>query len=154
MTYMCEFSKRSTQPTMCVRTRSAVQDLPEILGKVYGTIAQYFGSQGLQPIGPPYVGYFNMDMQDLDLEIGFPVAKTIQGEGDISTGEIPEGNYATSLYTGPYSEIGPAYTALTKWVEEQGYKSAGVAYELYLNNPALTPPEKLQTQILFPLESV
>ena len=154
MTYLCELSKRSTQPTMSVRTRSAVQDLPELLGKVYGKIAQYLGALGAQPIGPPYVGYFNMDMQDLDLEIGFPVSQAIQGEGDIQSSEIPEGQYATCLYTGPYSDIEPAYIALTQWIENQGYQTTGVAYELYLNDPAQTSLEELQTQILFLLESV
>jgi effector-binding domain-containing protein len=137
---------------MSVRTRSAVQDLPELLGKVYGKIAQYLGSHGAQPIGPPYVGYFNMDMQDLDLEIGFLASQVIQGQGDIQSSEIPEGQYATCLYTGPYSDIGPAYTALTQWVETQGSQTTGVAYELYLNDPAQTAPEELQTQILFLLE--
>ena len=154
MTFKCELSKRAAQPTMSVRTRSAVQDLPEILGEIFGKIAQYLGVQGAQPIGPPYVGYYNMDMQDLDLEIGFPVSQAIQGEGDIQSSAIPEGQYATCLYTGPYSDIEPAYIALTQWVEEQGHQTAGAAYELYLNDPAQTAPGKLQTQILFLLESV
>jgi effector-binding domain-containing protein len=139
---------------MSVRTRSAVQDLPQLLGKVYGKVAQYLGTQGVQPIGPPYVGYYNMDMQDLDLEIGFPVAQVIQGQGDVQSSEIPEGQYATCLYTGPYSDIGLAYTALTQWVDTQGSETTGVAYELYLNDPAQTAPEELQTQILFLLERI
>jgi len=131
-----------------------VQDLPELLGKVYGKIGQCLGAHGAQPIGPPYVGYFNMDMQDLDLEIGFPVSQAIQSEGDIQSSEIPEGQYATCLYTGPYSDIEPAYIALTQWIENQGYQTTGVTYELYLNDPAQTSLEELQTQILFLLESV
>ncbi len=154
MNFKCELSKRSAQPTMSVRTRSAVQDLPELLGKVYGKIAQYLGTLGAQPIGPPYVGYYNMDMQDLDLEIGFPVSQVIQGQGDIQYSEIPEGQFATCLYTGPYSDIEAAYIALTQWVETQGHQTTGVAYELYLNDPAQTTPEELQTQILFLLERV
>jgi effector-binding domain-containing protein len=32
-----------------------------------------------------------------------------------------------------------------------GYTATGVAYEIYLNEPSDTPPEKLKTQIAFPL---
>jgi hypothetical protein len=31
----------------------------------------------------PYVAYHNMDMQNLDIEIGFPVAKELESKNDI-----------------------------------------------------------------------
>ena len=40
--------------------------------KPWSTILQYAGQMGVQPSGPPFVAYYNLDMQDLDLEIGFP----------------------------------------------------------------------------------
>jgi effector-binding domain-containing protein len=92
-----------------------------------------------------------MDMQDLDVEIGFPVARELPGRGDIRAGEIAGGKAATCLYTGPYEDIGQPYEALSQWMEENGYEPTGVAYEMYLNDPQETPPEELQTQIMFPL---
>jgi effector-binding domain-containing protein len=90
-------------------------------------------------------------MQDLDLEIGFPVSGELPDRGNIQAGEIPGGKVATCLYTGPYSGIAPAYTAFSEWIEANGYQPTGVAYEVYLNDPDETPPEELQTQIAFPL---
>lgn len=152
MTYPCELLEKPAQPTLAIRTRTAVSDLPAVLGKAYGAIASYLGEIGEQPAGPPFAAYHNMDMQNLDVEIGFPVAKSLPVRGDIQVGEIQGGQYAACLYTGPYGDIEPAYKALSAWIEEQGHKPTGVAYELYLNDPALFPPEELQTQILFPLE--
>jgi len=93
-----------------------------------------------------------MDMQDLDVEIGFSVAKALEGKGDIQTSEIPGGKLGYALHTGRYGDIAPAYDSLTQFVKEQGYEPTGVAYEFYLNDPGETPQEQLQTQIVFPLK--
>ena len=152
MTNKCELIERSSVATVFVRTRSAVQDLPGLMPGIYAQIAQYIGEIGGQPADPPYAAYYNMDMQDLDIEIGFPVSESLSGKGDIQIGEIAGGSYAASIHVGPYNEIAPAYSALTEWVEGEGHKTTGVAYEIYLNDPAEIPPEKLQTQILSPLD--
>jgi len=94
-----------------------------------------------------------MDMQDLDVEIGFPVSKSLPSKHDIKASEIPGGQVATCLHTGPYSKIEPAYNALSQWMKENGYEATGVAYEMYLDDPAETPPQELKTQILFPLQT-
>jgi effector-binding domain-containing protein len=94
-----------------------------------------------------------MDMQDLDVEAGFPVTRRIASKGDIRASETSGGKVATCLYTGPYSEIEPAYTALSQWIKDNGYEAAGVAYETYLNDPDQTSPEELKTQIAFLLRT-
>jgi len=152
MGYKCEVKEKKAQPVLSVRTKSAVQDLPQVLGKYYGAIAQYLGELGENPAGPPYVAYYNKDMQNLDIEIGFPVSKNLTGKEDIKMSEIPSGRFASCLYTGPYNEIEPAYNELTNWIEEKGYESTGVAYEIYLNDPSQTPPEDLKTEIYFLLK--
>ena len=153
MSYQFEVKEQPAQKTLSIRTRAAVQDLPQVFGDGYGAIAQYLGELGEQPIGPPFAAYYNMDMDNLDVELGFPVARPLPGQAKIKAGEIPGGQVATCLYTGPYSDIEPAYNDLMKWMEDNGYASTGVCYELYLNDPAETPPAELQTQIIFPLKS-
>ena len=100
------------------------------------------------------MAYYNMDMQDLDIEIGFPVSRVLPDKAEVQTSEIPAGKHATCLYTGPYEGLPPAYEALTAWIQAHGYEPTGVAYEHYLNDPATTLPEALQTQIAFPLKAV
>ncbi len=152
MTYECEMKEQAAQPVLSVRTRTAVENLPQALGQAYGVIAQYLSELGLQPAGPPFAGYFNMDMQDLDVEIGFPVAVQIEGKGDIKNSEIPAGKVAVKLFKGSYSDIEPAYNELMEWITREGREATGIVYEFYLNDPAETPPEELLTQILFLLK--
>lgn len=153
MTYPCEIKDRAAQPTLAIRMTVSVQELPARLGASYGAIGQYLGMMGQAPVGAPFVAYYNMDMQALDVEIGMPVAKSLPGKDNIQAGEMPAGKYATCIHTGPYDASEPAYTALTQFVMENGYKATGVAYEAYLNDPSNTPPEALMTQILFPLKA-
>ena len=152
MSHSCEIKEQAAQPTLTIRTRASVGDLPKVLGKVYGAIVHYLGELGEQPAGAPFAAYYNMDMENLDVEIGFPVSSKLAGKGDIKASEIPGGMVATCLYTGPYSQVEPAYEALTKLVDDSEYDPTGVAYEMYLNDPNQTPPDELQTLILFPLK--
>ena len=145
MSHKCEVKEQPTQPTLSIRTRTSVQDLAQVLGKAYDAIAQYLAELGEQPVGPPFAAYYNMDMQNLDVEIGFPASKRLPGKGEIKASEIPAGKVATCLYTGPYSEIEPAYNALSQWIKDNGYEATGVAYEMYLNDPTQTLPRELKT---------
>jgi effector-binding domain-containing protein len=153
MSYKCEIKEQSTQPALSIRTSTSVEHLPQVFGDAFGAIAQYLGELGEEPAGPPFAAYYNMDMQDLDVEIGIPVTKSLRGRDDIKASGIPGGQVATCLHTGPYSEIEPAYNALSEWMKENGYEATGVAYEMYLDDPAETPPQELKTQILFPLKT-
>jgi effector-binding domain-containing protein len=152
MDFQCEIKEQGAQPTLYIRARTPIDGLPKLLGESYGKIAGYLGELGEGPAGAPFAAYYNMDMQDLDVEIGFPVLKTIPGKDDIQASQVPGGKLGYALHTGRYGDIAPAYDALTQFVKEQGYEPTGVAYEFYLNDPDETPPENLQTQIVFPLK--
>ena len=97
-----------------------MENLPQTIGQGFGTVAQYLGEIGQQPAGAPYVAYYNMDMSDLDIEIGFPVSKKLPGKGEIKASQIPGGKMGACLYTGPYQEMPSAYEALTKLVTGKG----------------------------------
>ncbi len=152
MSYNCEVKEQPAQPVLAIRTRTPVQQLPQVLGEVYGKIGKYLGELQQPPAGAPFAAYYNMDMNDLDIEIGFPIATKLAGKDDIQAGEIPEGLIASCIHIGPYDKLGPAYEALTEYVKGQGHEPTGIAYEFYLNDPMETAPEALQTQIVFPLK--
>ena len=152
MDFQCEIKDQAAQPSLSIRARTSVDGLPQLLGESYGKIAGYLAELGAQPAGAPFAAYYNMDMQDLDVEIGFPVAEPLVGKGDIQANEVPGGKLGFALHTGRYGDIAPAYDALIQFVKEQGYEPTGVAYEFYLNDPGETPQEQLQTQIVFPLK--
>lgn len=153
MAHECKIAEWTTQPTMSIRTRSSVRSMGKTLSDAFGRIVEYIGELGGHPTGSPYVAYYNEDMDDLDIEIGVPVSKKLPGRGDIESAELPQGQVATCIHTGPYAEIKPAYAALAKWVTEQGYEAQGVTYEIYIDDPSQTAPDELKTQVAFPLKA-
>ena len=152
MELICNLEQKEAQPVLSIRTHTTEQDLPELVGRCFGAVAQYLGELGEAPAGLPFAVYYNLDMQNLDTELGFPVGKPLPGRGEIQSGEIPGGWQASVLYTGPYPGLGQAYQALTEFVQSSGHAATGVAIEFYLNSPLDTPAEKLQTLIIFPLK--
>lgn len=151
MGYSCELNQQAATPTLCVRTHSPVAQLPQLLGRTFGEIMAYLGRKGEQPSGMPYVAYRNMDMANLDVEIGFPVARRLPGDGHILAGEIPEGTVASTLHVGPYDKVEAAYNDLRAFAEKRGWKPTGVSYEFYFDGPEV-PPEKTRTRVMFPVK--
>lgn len=148
-----EIIELKERPTAAIRFRTPVSELPNMMGQVYGEIAGYMGKNGIQFAGPPFAMYYNMDMDNLDVEIGFPVMERIEGEGRVQPGTLPGGKMATAKHSGPYATIETAYNALTAFVKEKGLTAdEGCMYEEYLNSPEDTPPEKLETNIYFLLK--
>ena len=154
MSLECQINERAAQPILSVRSRTSLANIQQTLGYAYGAVAQYLGELGEQPAGAPFAAYYNMDMQDLDIEAGFPVAHALPGRGDIQASEIPAGAQGSVVYVGPYNGIKVAYDALTQYVQEQGYAPGGPAYEIYLTDPMQTPPEQAMTQVMFPLSRI
>ncbi len=143
--------QQNEQPTLVIRTRTRVEALPKLIGESYAKIASYLGELGELMTDVPFVAYHNMDMQDLDVEIGFCVSQKLSGKDDIRSGVIPAGQIVFCMYRGPYAEIGPVYDEMAKWIEENGRKAAGAAYEYYYNGPDF-PQSELLTKIVMPLQ--
>jgi effector-binding domain-containing protein len=146
----CEVKEYPDRSVLSVRTHAGVQDLPRILGDVYGRIMVYLGELKTQPTGMPFVIYYNMDMANLDIEVGFEAPTGLSGKGDIQAGKIPSAKVVSLIYTGPYEECGPAYETMAKWMVENRLEGTGVAIEFYLNDPQVDPPA--QTRIEMPLK--
>lgn len=151
MNNQIQVTEQSVQPVLSIRTRAAVENLPNIIRECYGKIMQYMAELGTEPADVPFVAYYNMDMKDLDLEIGFPVQKSTEGKGEIIKSEIPAGKYVSMMYKGPYAEMKKPYEEMMKWMKDKGYEGTGIAYEFYYNSPMEVPESELLTKIAFPL---
>jgi effector-binding domain-containing protein len=152
MNYPCAIKEKESQPFLAIRLRTPASDLPAKIGESYGAIMGYLGGLDKHPVDMPFLAYYNQDMEDLDVEIGIPTAEILAGSGDIYGAEIPAGKVAECVYTGPYSQMEPAYRQLVEFVAEQGVEVTGVAYEIYIDDPGDTPESELRTLILFPLK--
>jgi len=146
-TFQSELRELDPVPALTIRTRTSVSALQDLFNEGYSSIARFLASKGLEPSGNPFAVYFNMGLEDFEVEFGFPVGEAVEGEGVMTRSATPSGRAVTTLYIGPYEDVEPAYTALMKWAEDNGLRLEGTAYEIYLSDPAVTPPEQLKTRI-------
>jgi effector-binding domain-containing protein len=144
-----KIKNRKEKKTLSVRRSCAVKELPAVLGESYGKIMEVMKKKKTFPKGAPFVIYYNDDMDALELEIGFPVFKAVDGEGEVQASVLPGGPCAVAKHKGPYDRIEAVYRELTAFIKEKGKKPKGICFEEYLNDPQKTKPEKLKTNVVF-----
>lgn len=152
MDFQCAIEEQRPRPTLCVKTHAPVTALPKVLGQAFGELMGAIAGQGAQIVGEPYVAYRNRNMEDLDLEIGFPVSQPLAARGRAEPGTLQGGKWASTLFVGPYDKVAPAWDALERFIDATGHEPGGPAYEFYFDGPE-TPPEKTRTRLTFPLKS-
>ncbi|MDR0373911.1 MAG: GyrI-like domain-containing protein [Nitrososphaerota archaeon] len=143
-------SKRE-QPVIFIRTTTSVEKLPILIGESYEKMGAYLGELGAYLSDVPYVAYRNMDMQSLDVEIGFPVFMGLPEKGEIKAGTIAAGKVVFCMYRGAYSECESTYKEMEKWITDNGFTPTGMAYEHYYNSPRDFPETEMLTMIVMPI---
>jgi effector-binding domain-containing protein len=142
-----EIRKLSPRPALTIRTRTRGNGLASLFESGYASIAGLLGEHGRVPSGPPFALYYHMDGDDIEVEFGFPLKEPMDGSGAIRAAWTPSGKALVTIYTGPYDGLESAYEYLMKCVAENRLTPNGVAYEVYLDDPAGTPPKKMKTQV-------
>ena len=146
-----EIKDMSEKLAVMIRKNTSIQDMPSILGACYEEIIQYVNEIGAKEPIESFVIYYNMDMSNLEIDVGFTVSEKLPGRGHIIMSSIPKGKYAIALHEGPYDTLTDTYNELTEFVNEKGYEVDNWVYEVYLNNPMENPDEPPRTMIYFPL---
>jgi len=115
-----------------------------------------FFKQGLKPAGGPFAIYFNDPRQVPEAElkwlIGMPIAPGAAPVDPLKKGEFNHPKVAVCLHVGPYDKVGETYAKMMAFIDQNGWKVAGPAMEKYLNNPQMVTPDKLQTELVLPVE--
>ena len=141
--------KRNEQKTIAIKTTTNLKELPKALGEGYDEIMAFMKQNDISPAGPAFTLYLNEDMENLNIEMGFPITNEIQAGARIISSKLPGGKFAIAFHKGPYTKLEQTYTKLMNFTKEKGIETKGIGYELYLNDPATTIPEELETEIAF-----
>ncbi len=118
----CEVKEYPDRSVLSVRTHAGVQELPRILGDIYGRIMGYLAELKTQPTGMPFVIYYNMDMANLDIEVGFEAPAGLSGKGDIQAGAIPAAKVVSLIL---YGSLRGMRTSLRNHVQVDGGERLG-----------------------------
>jgi effector-binding domain-containing protein len=157
-----EIVLRAEQPYVAIRSRVTMAGLGG-LGARFAEVFGWLGAHGLAPAGAPFFKYNVIDMmRELEVEAGVPVAAAVDGDGQIVSGVLPAGRYATVMHAGHPSGLQEATKALLDWADGLGLTwdmspddngdRWGSRLEIYLTDPSQEPDmAKWQTELAFRL---
>jgi effector-binding domain-containing protein len=138
---------RTETAYMGIRSQAPFKGMFKVVDKLFKEMNRWMKQHNVEPAGPPFLRYHVIDMEgEMDIEVGFPVAKALPDDERVRAGVIPAGRYASLVYTGS------GYTGnktLIEWARASGYqwdrwddpKGDGfrARYETYLTDPNIEP---------------
>lgn len=122
---------------------------------------RWIGAHDIEPVGPPFFKYNLIDMDaENEIEFGVPTATVLQPDGEVVTGTLPGGRYASITYRGHYDRLIEVTAMLQGWMSLQGYRSESEQtpegerfasrLEIYPTDPQELPdPDDWETVLAF-----
>jgi effector-binding domain-containing protein len=149
---------RKAQRYVGIRTQATMQEMGTgLIPRLHQEVFVWLKKQGVTP-GAPFLRYHVINMESkLDIEMGWPVASALEGDGRSIAGVLPAGRYAALVYTGLKNGM-KANKALLDWGAQKGLvwdrweaengDAFGARLESYLTDPADEPdPAKWEIEV-------
>ena len=109
-------------------------------------------AQGVSPTGALFAHHLRMDPGQFDVEIGLPTDGMVVAAGRVTPGRSPGGRIARAIHQGGYEGLGAAWSALRRWMEENGLRRAPDLWEVYRVGPETSPdPANWRTELNQPV---
>jgi effector-binding domain-containing protein len=125
---------------------------PDTFAKDYGMIAEYIAKSGKQPGLPISIAHnFNQENMMMDMENAMLTEVEMKGAAGMTSGIIPAGKMAKYVYFGPYDQVSGAWGMFMSELMKD-HKPRWSGYEVYVNDPTTTTPDKYETWLMQPIE--
>jgi DNA-binding transcriptional MerR regulator len=105
-----------------------------VIGPLYAELRDLLDRAGLAPVGPDIAYYEDSpDGDGILVHAAVPVDTDLGEDLDFSIVDLPEiEQAATILHRGAMDDVMPTIQTLARWVDANGYRSAGYNRELYI----------------------
>ncbi len=133
------------------KTIDFANEFASFSGGGFQKIMDYLDSQNILVCDGPIVCFHNMDLERLDVEVGFPVAKSANGDGEIHARMVPVQKVVTAIDLGAYEEQDPTLEDMFSWIQEHGCRPLSVIYYQYLNDTN-RPASEYLTKMMIPIQ--
>ena len=147
---------KKVEPIKVASIRDIIPTYPE-QGHLWCELEGYLAMHRACPSGACFTIYYDEDYRehDIDAEVCEQIESDLSGTRRVKVYVLPDvATMACTVHHGPFVTINEAYSAIMKWIDENGYRINGPGREIYLrgakdgnqNDP------KTVTEIQFPVE--
>jgi effector-binding domain-containing protein len=120
-----QIQQRDALPYLAIRSE-VTNGIPAVVDRTFPQLFAWLGRHGVEPAGPPFIRFLEVDHQGepLEIEVAAPVAGgAAEGDGEVRADTLPAGRYVTALHIGPYHhddvpDLVDAQAALKSWTEQ------------------------------------
>ena len=127
-------------------------ELPAFFDRSFPALGAAMAQLGAVPSDPAFAHHLRPPEDTSELEVGFPVERPVDPDGDVVPSRLPGGRVATLVHQGGYDGLGESRRRLQEWVAQQGLTPAPGFWEVHLTEP--TPdgdPAANRTALHLPL---
>lgn len=142
-------------PFACVTITTPMTGIAGAIADGFCKLGELFARAGAEMAGMPMCHYVEVDSTSTTFQLGFPCrpdeVEALRGAG-LSIVETPSGEAMKAVHIGPYDDLAKTYAAMAKAMEAHGRIGSRDVWEVYCSPPE-TPPERIRTEILWPLQA-
>lgn len=159
--FTAELRDLDLQPTVCACLITRKELLGEVFSTVPAQVIQRVMAVGAKPAGALYARYPTYTDDEVDMEVGIPIAAPVAGlepvasleRGEVGAGELPAGLVAATMHLGSYQGLPATYEKLHAWIHDQGLAEGEGPWESYLDDPGDMSGDisHLRTEVVWPL---
>lgn len=145
---------RAEQPVLSARMKASYKEIEWLFATKRQDALSLLRPTGVYMTDVPFViyhDYLNLDVENLDMEICFPLSAWMEGNESLQPRIIPQTKVVHCLFKGDEDEMDYLYGEMTSWIMQKGYEPEGSAYEFYYIRKEHPYDERL-TKIVLPVK--
>ena len=146
-----ELVRLERRQALTIRRTVPQSGLGALFDEVFPRLPTAITTQGAQPVGVPFARYHNGDPKAFDVETGIAFIGSVTSPSGAKISELPGGPAAKVLHIGTYETLHDEYARIERWIADQGKKPGIGPWECYVDDPSITPQEKVRTEVYWPI---
>lgn len=150
-----EFSIVNLEPkqAITIRDHCPASELSKKYDELFNKINESMKEQSLEYSSAPFGIYHDYSPEDVDVEVGIPVAGNPNPIGRVNVIQTYGGKAVKLKFYGPYSKLHEAWNSLMEHVRVNNYQMSDSPFEVYVTDPRSEPdPSKLLTELYCPIK--
>jgi DNA-binding transcriptional MerR regulator len=137
---------------ICKRKKGTYsQTIGELIGYLFRQIEKRENRENFVTVTGPtiFIGHDEEYMEEnADIEVAIPITGRICVDEDVQVKTLEGGKFLSTIYTGPYDNIGEGHDCIIHYCLKHQLKTEGPQRELYLTHPGEKPPHEYKTEIM------